>query len=67
MPAHSKDGQVICFFRSSPRFKTRYATLGFSDEANLDERHMWPTDFALTEPTATEGARISALGKKAQS
>lgn len=67
MPAYSKDGNVVCFFRNASKFKTRYATLGFSDEANLDEGHMWPTDFALKELTLAEEARISALVKKAVS
>jgi uncharacterized protein YdhG (YjbR/CyaY superfamily) len=65
MPAYAKDGQIVCFFRSSHKFKTRYATIGFSDEANLDEGHMWPTDFALTELTSTEEERIAKLLKKA--
>jgi uncharacterized protein YdhG (YjbR/CyaY superfamily) len=67
MPAYAKDGQVICFFQSAQKFKTRYATLGFSDKANLDEGHMWPTAFALKELTAAEEARIGALVKKAVS
>ncbi len=67
MPAYAKDGNVVCFFRSAQKFKTRYATLGFSDKANLDEGNMWPTDFALTELTATDEARIGALVKKAVS
>ena len=67
MPAYSKDGQVLCFFRSAEKFGTRYATLGFSDEANLDDGRMWPTDFALTELTAAEEARVVALLKKAVS
>jgi uncharacterized protein YdhG (YjbR/CyaY superfamily) len=67
MPAYSRDGQVVCFFQSASKFKTRYATLGFSDEANLDEGRMWPTGFALTELTAAEEARIAALVKKALS
>ncbi len=67
MPAYSRDGKVVCFFRNASKFKTRYATLGFSDEANLDEGHMWPTEFALRELTAAEEARISALVKKAVS
>jgi uncharacterized protein YdhG (YjbR/CyaY superfamily) len=67
MPAYAKDGSVICFFQSAQKFKTRYATLGFSDKANLDEGHMWPTAFALKELTPTEEARISALVKKAVS
>ena len=67
MPAYAKDGQVVCFFQSAQKFKTRYATLGFSDEANLDEGAMWPTAFALTELTAADEARIGALVKKAVS
>jgi uncharacterized protein YdhG (YjbR/CyaY superfamily) len=67
MPAYSKDERIICFFRDAAKFKTRYATLGFSDEANLDEGHMWPTDFALKNLTAAEEERIVALVKKALS
>jgi uncharacterized protein YdhG (YjbR/CyaY superfamily) len=67
MPAYAKDDQIVCYFRPAQKFKTRYATLGFSDEANLDEGHMWPTDFALTELTAAEEAKIVALVKKAVS
>ena len=67
MPAYAKDGKVVCFFQSSQKFKTRYSTFGFSDAANLDEGHLWPTAFALKELTATEEARISALVKKAVS
>jgi uncharacterized protein YdhG (YjbR/CyaY superfamily) len=67
MPAYAKDGKVVCYFQSAQKFKSRYATFGFSDEANLDEGAMWPTSFALTELTATEEARISALVKKAVS
>ncbi len=67
MPAYAKDGKVICFFKAAYRFKARYATLGFSDKANLDEGHMWPTDYALKELTAAEEARIRALVKKAVS
>ena len=67
MPAYAKDGNVVCFFQSSHKFKTRYATLGFSDKANLDEGHMWPTAFALKELTAAEEAKIDALLKKAVS
>ena len=67
MPAYAKDGNVVCFFQSAQKFKTRYATLGFSDKANLDEGDMWPTAFALKELTATEEARIGALVKKAVS
>jgi hypothetical protein len=67
MPAYARDGEVICFFQSSAKFKTRYMTLGFSDKANLDEGRMWPTSFALKELTAAEEARIEALVKKAVS
>jgi len=67
MPAYAKDGKVVCFFQSGQKFKTRYATLGFSDQANLDEGAMWPTAFALTELTAADEARIGALVKKAVS
>src|SRR5207302_9992365 len=65
MPAYAKDGKVVCFFQDAQKFKTRYATLGFSDKANLDEGHMWPTAFALKELTPAEEARIGALVKKA--
>ena len=67
MPAYAKDGKVVCFFQSAQKFNTRYATFGFSDAANLDEGAMWPTAFALTELTAADEARISALLKKAVS
>jgi hypothetical protein len=67
MPAYARDGNVICFFQSSAKFKTRYMTLGFSDKANLDEGRMWPTSFALKELTAVEEARIEALVKRAVS
>jgi uncharacterized protein YdhG (YjbR/CyaY superfamily) len=67
MPAYAKDGNVVCFFQPAQKFKTRYATLGFSDKANLDEGAMWPTTFAVTELTAAAGARIGALVKKAVS
>ena len=67
MPAYAKDGNVVCFFQSAQKFKTRYATLGFSDKANLDEGHMWPTAFALKELGAAEEVRIGALVKKAVS
>ena len=67
MPAYAKDGNVVCFFQSAQKFKSRYATLGFSDKANLDEGAMWPTAFALKELTAAEEARIEALLKKAVS
>jgi uncharacterized protein YdhG (YjbR/CyaY superfamily) len=67
MPAYAKDGKVVCFFQSAQKFKSRYATLGFSDEANLDKGAMWPTSFALKELTAADEARIGALVKKAVS
>jgi uncharacterized protein YdhG (YjbR/CyaY superfamily) len=67
MPAYAKDGNIVCFFQSAQKFKTRYATLGFSDKANLDQGAMWPTSFALTELTAAEEARIGALVKRAVS
>ena len=68
MPAYAnKDGKVVCFFQSAQKFKTRYATFGFSDAANLDEGAMWPTTFALTKLTAAEEARVGALVKKAMS
>jgi hypothetical protein len=65
MPAYAKDGNVVCFFQSAQKFKTRYATFGFSDKANLDEGSLWPVAFALKELNATEEARISALVRKA--
>jgi uncharacterized protein YdhG (YjbR/CyaY superfamily) len=68
MPAYAnKEGKVVCFFRSAQKFKERYMTLGFNQEANLDEGHMWPVAFALKELTAAEEARIGALVKKAVS
>ena len=67
MPAYTKDGKVICFFQAASKFNTRYATLGFQHDANLDEGAMWPTAFALKKLTAAEEARISALVKKAAS
>ncbi len=67
MPAYAKDGKVVCFFQSAQKFKTRYATFGFSDTANLDQGAMWPTAFALKELTAADEARIGALVKKAAS
>ena len=67
MPAYARDGNVVCFFQSAQKFKTRYATLGFSDKANLDEGHMWPTAFAVKELTAAEEANIGALIRKAVS
>jgi len=67
MPAYYKDGKVVCFFQDAQKFKSRYATLGFSDQANLDEGALWPVAFALKELTAAEETRISALVKKAAS
>jgi uncharacterized protein YdhG (YjbR/CyaY superfamily) len=67
MPAYAKDGKVVCFFQSAHKFKSRYATLGFDANANLDDGAMWPTAFALKELTAAEEARIAALVKKAAS
>src|SRR5438093_1925252 len=67
MPAYAKDGKVVCFFQSAQKFNTRYATLGFSDAANLDEGALWPVAFALKELTAAEEAKIGALVKKAVS
>ena len=67
MPAYAKDGKVVCFFQSAQKFKTRYATFGFSDKANLDKGAMWPTSFALKELTAAEEAKIGALVKRAVS
>jgi len=65
MPAYAKDGKVVCFFQSAQKFKSRYATFGFSDTAKLDDGAMWPTSFALKELSATEEAKIVALVKKA--
>ena len=67
MPAYAKDDEVVCFFQPAQKFKTRYSTLGFSDEATLDDGRMWPVAFALTELTAADEARIAALVKKAVS
>jgi uncharacterized protein YdhG (YjbR/CyaY superfamily) len=67
MPAYAKDGKVVCFFKSAEKFKSRYATFGFEEAANLDEGAMWPTSFALTKLTAADEARIGALVKKAVS
>ena len=67
MPAYAKDGKTLCFFQPAQKFKTRYATLGFSDKANLDEGAMWPTSYALTELTAADEARIGTLVKRAAS
>ncbi|KUJ64063.1 hypothetical protein ACZ90_62365 [Streptomyces albus subsp. albus] len=67
MPAYAKDGKVVCFFQSAQKFNTRYATFGFSDQANLDDGAMWPVSYALKELTAADAARIGALVKKAVS
>jgi uncharacterized protein YdhG (YjbR/CyaY superfamily) len=67
MPAYAKEGKVVCFFQAAQKFKTRYATLGFSDKAHLDDGTMWPNAFALTKLTADDEARIGALVKKAVS
>ena len=67
MPAYAKDGKIVCFFQSAAKFKSRYATLGFNDAANLDEGAMWPTAFALKELTAADEAKIGALVRKAVS
>ena len=67
MPAYAKDGKNVCFFQPAKKFKTRYATFGFNDPANLDEGTMWPVAFALTKLTAADEARIGALVKKAAS
>ena len=67
MPAYAKDDKVVCFFRNAGKFKSRYATLGFSDKANLDAGNMWPTDFALTKLTAADEAKIAKLVKQAVS
>jgi len=65
MPAYAKDGNVVCFFQSAQKFKTRYASFGFSDKASLDEGRMWPTTYALKALTSAEEARIAALVRKA--
>ena len=65
MPAYAKEGKIVCFFQSAEKFKSRYATFGFSDEANLDQGAMWPTSFALNELTAAEEKKIATLVKKA--
>ncbi len=67
MPAYARDGEVVCFFQSAEKFKTRYATFGFQHAANLDDGAMWPTAFALTALTPAEEARIAALVRKAVS
>jgi uncharacterized protein YdhG (YjbR/CyaY superfamily) len=67
MPAYAKNGKIVCFFQAAQKFKTRYATFGFSDAARLDEGSMWPNAYALTKLTAADEARIGALVKKAAS
>jgi uncharacterized protein YdhG (YjbR/CyaY superfamily) len=67
MPAYARDDKIVCFFQSADKFKSRYATLGFNDEAKLDDGAMWPTSFALKELTAAEEAKIAKLVKKAVS
>jgi len=67
MPAYAKDGKVVCFFQGADKFKSRYATFGISDDANLDDGDMWPTSFALRELTAAGEAKVRALVKKAVS
>ncbi|MFZ1472723.1 MAG: DUF1801 domain-containing protein [Anaerolineae bacterium] len=67
MPAYARNGKIVCFFQSAQKFQTRYATLGFTDEARLDEGAMWPASFALKELTATQEAAIAALVQKAVS
>ncbi|HLG70933.1 MAG TPA: DUF1801 domain-containing protein [Chloroflexota bacterium] len=67
MPAYAKDGNVVCYFKCAAKFKARYATLGFSDKANLDDGNMWPTEFALKDLTSAEEARIAALIRQAVS
>jgi uncharacterized protein YdhG (YjbR/CyaY superfamily) len=67
MPAYAKNGKVVCYFQPAQKFKSRYATFGFNDDANLDEGTMWPTSFALTKLTAADEAKIAALVKKAVS
>jgi uncharacterized protein YdhG (YjbR/CyaY superfamily) len=66
-PAYARDGKVVCFFQNAGKFKTRYSTLGFSDEAKIDDGTMWPTSFALTKLTAADEKKIGALVKKAMS
>jgi uncharacterized protein YdhG (YjbR/CyaY superfamily) len=67
MPAYARDGKIVCFFKSADKFKSRYATLGFEETANLDDGAMWPTSFALTKLTPTDEKKIAALVKKAVS
>jgi uncharacterized protein YdhG (YjbR/CyaY superfamily) len=65
MPAYARDGKIVCFFQSADKFKVRYATFGFNEDAHLDEGNMWPTSFALTKLTSTEEWRIRELVKRA--
>jgi uncharacterized protein YdhG (YjbR/CyaY superfamily) len=65
MPAYAKDGKVVCYFQDAAKFKSRYATFGFNDDANLDDGNMWPTSFALTKLTAAEEKKLRALVEKA--
>jgi uncharacterized protein YdhG (YjbR/CyaY superfamily) len=65
MPAYAKDGKVVCYFQSAAKFKSRYATFGFNDKANIDEGNMWPTSFGLEKLTAAEEKKIATLVKKA--
>jgi uncharacterized protein YdhG (YjbR/CyaY superfamily) len=67
MPAYAKDDKIVCFFQSADKFKSRYATLGFSDQANLDDGAMWPTSFALKKLSTPDEVRIAALVKTAVS
>jgi uncharacterized protein YdhG (YjbR/CyaY superfamily) len=67
MPAYTKDGKVVCFFKSAEKFKSRYATFGFEEEANIDEGAMWPTSFALTKLTAADEKKLGELVRKAAS
>jgi uncharacterized protein YdhG (YjbR/CyaY superfamily) len=67
MPAYARDGKIVCFFQAADKFKARYATFGFNEDANLDDGSMWPTSWALTKLTAADEARIGALVKKAVS
>jgi uncharacterized protein YdhG (YjbR/CyaY superfamily) len=67
MPAYAKDGKIVCFFQPADKFKARYATFGFNDDAHLDDGSMWPTSWALTKLTAADEVRIGALVKKAVS
>jgi uncharacterized protein YdhG (YjbR/CyaY superfamily) len=67
MPAYARDGKIVCFFKSADKFKSRYATLGFEEDAHLDDGNMWPTSYALTKLTSADEARVGALIKKAAS